>query len=361
MEVPDILDWVKPDELLLTTAYPLRDDPAALDALIPRLADRGLAGIALKPGRYLGAIPLGMIQAADRHAFPLVELPATASFNEIIKSVLTVILDAQAVRLERSAAIDDRFTRIVLSGGGLRQIAEALGELIGRSVAIVDAQDVTQRRTRTMPRTRPTRPGRPIPQPIQVGADRYGAILVSDDDGELGPDRLEAVEYAATVAALRQVQTRAVAAADRRLPGGLPRGTDHRPRHGPKRPDGARRGVCLGPGDPSGSPAGRGRGDGRSTPSPRSAGTPEEGALRHRLAEAARTSLGPGAGSSGSAVARSAPSSRRGTGAAATTILDAASPARSTFARSRLPCTPRPAASSPRPRGERRDRPGAGP
>ena len=26
MEVPDILDWVKPDELLLTTAYPLRDD-----------------------------------------------------------------------------------------------------------------------------------------------------------------------------------------------------------------------------------------------------------------------------------------------------------------------------------------------
>ena len=30
MEVPDILDWVKPDELLLTTAYPLRDDPVAL-------------------------------------------------------------------------------------------------------------------------------------------------------------------------------------------------------------------------------------------------------------------------------------------------------------------------------------------
>ena len=43
MEVPDILDWVKPDELLLTTAYPLRDDRAALDALVPRLAERGLA------------------------------------------------------------------------------------------------------------------------------------------------------------------------------------------------------------------------------------------------------------------------------------------------------------------------------
>ena len=30
MEVPDILPWVEPDELLLTTAYPLRDDRVAL-------------------------------------------------------------------------------------------------------------------------------------------------------------------------------------------------------------------------------------------------------------------------------------------------------------------------------------------
>ena len=51
MEVPDIIEWVKPDELLLTTAYPLRDDPEALAALIPRLAEKGLAGMAHKPTR----------------------------------------------------------------------------------------------------------------------------------------------------------------------------------------------------------------------------------------------------------------------------------------------------------------------
>ena len=57
MEVPDILEWVQADELLLTTAYPLRDDRLALDALVPRLAGRGLAGIAIKPARYIDAIP----------------------------------------------------------------------------------------------------------------------------------------------------------------------------------------------------------------------------------------------------------------------------------------------------------------
>jgi purine catabolism regulator len=302
MEVPDILDWVKPDELLLTTAYPLRDDPVALDALIPRLAERGLAGIALKPGRYIKAIPASMIEAADQHAFALIELPPEASFNEIINSVLTVILDVQATRLQRSAAIHDRFTSIALSGGGLRQIAEALADLVGRPVAIVDAQDMVQWRTSDQAPVGEPRPPAgstvgygdgAIVQPIQVGAERYGAILVAGDEATLGPDRLEAIEYAATVAALRQVQTRAVAEADRRfqavcleelITGHVADRTVLMERAAAFAWDlTTPRAVLLADVE---AIAGR--------PFSALAGTPEEGALRHRLAEAARASLGPG-------------------------------------------------------------------
>ena len=137
MEVPDILPWVKPGQLLLTTAYPLRDERAALSVLVPGLAERGLAGFAIKPTRYIEAIPPVMVEAAERLAFPLIELPPEASFDEVINAVLGSILNAQAVRLERSAAIHDRFTRIVLSGGGLREIAQTLAELIERPAAIL--------------------------------------------------------------------------------------------------------------------------------------------------------------------------------------------------------------------------------
>jgi PucR family transcriptional regulator, purine catabolism regulatory protein len=301
MEVPDILDWVKPDELLLTTAYPLRDDPVALDALIPRLAERGLAGIALKPGRYIKSIPASMIEAADFHGFALIELPPEASFNEIINSVLTVILDVQAVRLQRSAAIHDRFTSIALSGGGLRQIAEALADLVGRPVAIVDADDMVQWRTSEaapggasgLAAGSTGNGGGAIVQPIQVGAERYGAILVAGDEAALGPDRLEAIEYAATVAALRQVQTRAVAEADRRfqavcleelITGHVADRTVLMERAAAFAWDlTTPRAVLLAEVE---AIAGR--------PFSALAGTPEEGALRHRLAEAARASLGPG-------------------------------------------------------------------
>src|SRR5690348_5827978 len=55
MEVPDILPWVKPHELLLTTGYPLRHDPAALVDLVAELDARGLAAIAIKLHRYIDA------------------------------------------------------------------------------------------------------------------------------------------------------------------------------------------------------------------------------------------------------------------------------------------------------------------
>ena len=290
MEVPDIIEWVKPDELLLTTAYPLRDDPEALAALIPQLADKGLAGIALKPTRYLATTPPAMIEAADRLHFPLIELPADASFNEVINAVLSEILAAQTVQLQRSAAIHDRFTSIVLSGGGLRQIAEALAELISRPVGIVDAAGALQWRTSTDVEL----DADVMVQPIQVGPDRYGAILVKGGVSGLGPEQLEAVEHAATVAALRQVQGRAVAEADRRfqavcleelVTGHVTDRSVLMERAAAFAWDlGTPRAVLLAEVEAVGG-----------RPFATLAGTREEAELRHGLAEAARASLGPNA------------------------------------------------------------------
>jgi purine catabolism regulator len=240
MEVPDILRWVNADELLLTTAYPLRDDPAALVALVPELAAKGLAGLALKPARYIETIPPGVIEAADRLSFPLLELPPESSFNEIINSVLTIILNAQAVRLQRTAEIHERFTAIVLGGGGLRQIAEAVADAVGAPVVILDGHGSVQASTagaEAIGRLDSVIPqlGAPADEtdagptrlhagersitvkPIQVGQDRFGAIVALADIDDLAEDQLDALEYASTVAALRQVQARAIAEADRRF------------------------------------------------------------------------------------------------------------------------------------------------
>jgi purine catabolism regulator len=239
MEVPDILPWVQPDELLLTTAYPLRDDRAALGTLVPELAARGLAGIAIKPDRYLEKIPAAMLTAADACGFPLIELPPESSFNEIISAVLSLILNEQSLRLQRAAEIHDRFTRIVLGGGGLREIALTLAELVERQVLIVDQHgDVLTGSGEPSLERLPDdvkMPGRgdgpqagrwvsititdaeATMQPIMVDGDPYGAIVALAAAETMSTDDLEALQFAATVAALRQVQARALVEDDRRF------------------------------------------------------------------------------------------------------------------------------------------------
>jgi len=243
MEVPDIVAWVKPDQLLLTTTYPLRDERAVLESLVPRLAEQGLAGFAIKPARYLDEIPSTMIAAANALGFPLIQLPLETSFDDVINAVLGVILNAQAMRLERSETIHRRFTRIALAGGGLREIAAALAELVAHPVGIVrpdgallakspgfDLSVLSLDRFTRQIETVEDPPGPQwvrivsedgadvgVVQPIRVSGDVYGAVVVRAGPGTLGEAELIALEHATTVAALRIVQERAIAAADSRF------------------------------------------------------------------------------------------------------------------------------------------------
>ena len=135
MEVPDILPWVRPHELLLTTGYPLRGVADTLPALVRELADRGLAGIGVKLGRYLDELPPEMLAEADRVGLPLVALPDGVGFADVINQVLSAVLHRQAAVLSRAEEVHRTLVDIVLTGGGLDMLcAELAGILSGAAM-----------------------------------------------------------------------------------------------------------------------------------------------------------------------------------------------------------------------------------
>lgn len=138
MEVPDIGDFIKPKELLLTTGFPLRDTPDAWRNLVPTLVAHDVAAVAIKLNRYVHEIPPEMIAAADAAGLPVLELPPDASFNQYINPLLGEILNRQAVMLRRSEEIHDSFTRVLLSGGGFGGLVRALAEFTGHRAALYD-------------------------------------------------------------------------------------------------------------------------------------------------------------------------------------------------------------------------------
>ena len=152
MTVPDILPWVKENEFLLATGYPLPSTATELAALVSALDARGLAALGVKLGSYLEALPREMLQRADQLAFPIIDIPQHVGFDDILSQALTDIVNRQSAVLERAEEIHRVFMRIVLEGGGLPEITEKLSQLIEGAVVVLDDDGQCWRR-RVWPRS----------------------------------------------------------------------------------------------------------------------------------------------------------------------------------------------------------------
>ncbi len=139
MEVPDILNWVEEGELLLTTAYSMKDNLDGFKDLIIHFSQKGLAGMGFKTKRYINEIPESIINVANELEFPLIDISYDLSFSTIITRVLTEIVNNQTSILTRIGCMHNELIDIMLGNGGLKEIAKALYDsLEGKSLAIHD-------------------------------------------------------------------------------------------------------------------------------------------------------------------------------------------------------------------------------
>jgi len=230
MEVPNIQQWAKPREFLLTSAYPIRDRLDELVGLVADLDDAGLAGLGIKLGRYLEALPPGVVEVADDRGFPIIQLPPGVTFDELLTEAFTVILNRHAEKLARSERIHQAFLQTVLRGEGLEEIVRDLAELLGAPSAIVSPHGGVLASTRLeelsidphLPLEVDVPTGRArsgeqemasVAVPISAGAHRYGHVVALAADAP-PTDELMALESAATVAALALTKEREVRAVE---------------------------------------------------------------------------------------------------------------------------------------------------
>lgn len=138
MDAPDIWNWVKPGELILTTAYTVKDDPVLQEELIRNLAASGSSGIGIKTKRFLPEIPEIMKKVADEVRLPILELPLTLSLAEIMNPIISSIAARQSYLLQRSNEIHKALTKEAIESGGIHQIIACLGRLTQCPVGCYD-------------------------------------------------------------------------------------------------------------------------------------------------------------------------------------------------------------------------------
>ncbi|RUS45211.1 PucR family transcriptional regulator [Cohnella sp. AR92] len=137
MDSPDVLNYLRPNELTLTTAYAIKDEPGILTKLIAEMAARGGSGLGIKTKRYLERIPEEAKQAADRLQFPLLELPVDFSLSEAVQQLLGRILEFRTDELRHALDSHRKFSNIILEGNSLQHMIQALSDLLELPLLLV--------------------------------------------------------------------------------------------------------------------------------------------------------------------------------------------------------------------------------
>lgn len=138
MDAPDIHNWLRGGEILMTTGYIMKDDTLKFLDVIKNINQAQAAALFVKITRFIDTLPAEVLALAEELAFPIVYMPVNLAFIDVIHPVLTQIVNDQARRLQLSENIHRSFTNLVLSGGETEQIINTLGAILDRDVAYFD-------------------------------------------------------------------------------------------------------------------------------------------------------------------------------------------------------------------------------
>ncbi|WP_285768758.1 PucR family transcriptional regulator [Peribacillus sp. SI8-4] len=102
-DAPDVLSWLKPNELILTTGYLFQENPQQLDQFVTELAKMNCSGLFIK----LEDIPQTTISIANMANLPILKIPTEFSLSDIMSPLLREIVSKQNEKKELSYRIED--------------------------------------------------------------------------------------------------------------------------------------------------------------------------------------------------------------------------------------------------------------
>jgi sugar diacid utilization regulator len=115
-EEPDLPEWVFGGELILSTLFAV--EPERRGEYVKRLSDRGVAGLMVKPERFLGTIPQSVLETAERESFPVAEVPIDVLWSRVLAGFYRHLLAEQTelIRVETEMRLRGGFFDELLSG-----------------------------------------------------------------------------------------------------------------------------------------------------------------------------------------------------------------------------------------------------
>ncbi|WP_047984260.1 PucR family transcriptional regulator [Ornithinibacillus californiensis] len=139
VDSPDIADWLKGGELLLTSLYPIRGlTIEAINEWMARLSGKKVSALIIKIQKVFSEVPSFIMKASEQHGIPIIQISKDVAFIDIMYPVMEELFNDKVRKLEYYKEVHDRFTALSLADEGEDKIIETLEALIGNPVALYD-------------------------------------------------------------------------------------------------------------------------------------------------------------------------------------------------------------------------------
>ncbi|MDN4075974.1 PucR family transcriptional regulator [Fictibacillus terranigra] len=147
MEYP-VENYIRKNEFVLSTAIGCHENLVVFQNFVRDVIDSGAAAMAIALGRYVEEIPEEVLQIAEEHDFPIIELPWGIRFSDITQTVLSKINRWQKKTVDCSEELQKELLYLFLTDGTLSQAADIIEEKTGLPAAIVDTDGILKGRSK---------------------------------------------------------------------------------------------------------------------------------------------------------------------------------------------------------------------
>ena len=99
MEAPDAFHWTKGKELVLSSGYVIAKEPDCIEKAFREGSVQKSAGMMIKRERYLEKIPEEILELFEQYEVPLISMPFSAPWMEVMSQINTAVLNRTIRRL----------------------------------------------------------------------------------------------------------------------------------------------------------------------------------------------------------------------------------------------------------------------
>ena len=137
IDAPDSYKFLKGNELILTSGFMFGGDAEILEQFVTALIESGTSALGIKKERFIKKIPDNVIRVADKHGFPIIEIPYRFVWSDIISMYYELLY---TISEKSFAPIDTAHTEQILNAGrwGSGQLIDKITQLFQVPLALLE-------------------------------------------------------------------------------------------------------------------------------------------------------------------------------------------------------------------------------